>query len=153
MVRTKPIKHEVGVIGLRLKNSFWKIAQYKKPKIMRVNRDTRITLNGLQILYKWIKPVIAVKNTQREVSSPSSKWKTFANIVTRTMLKTTVKAVGKLLLTIFNKNFPFTKSLFGSNAKMKDGIPIVNPVINVSCIGIKKYFEEMMMLNRIKRTV
>ena len=100
-----------------------------------------------------MKPVIAVKNTQREVSRPSSKWKTFANIVTRTMLKTTVKAVGKLLLTIFNKNFPFTKSLFGSKAKMKDGIPIVNPVIKVSCIGIKKYFEEIMMLNRIKSTV
>ena len=112
-----------------------------------------MTLNGLQILYKWMKPVIAVKKTQRDVSSPSSRWKTFANMVTRMILKTTVKAVGKLLLTIFNRNFPFTKSLFGSKAKIKDGMPIVKPVIKVSCIGIKKYFEEMMMLNRIKRTV
>ena len=53
------------------------------------------------------------------------------NNVTSTTLKTTVKAVGKALLTIFNKNFPFTKSLFGSKAKMNDGAPIVKAVIKV----------------------
>ena len=47
-------------------------------------------------------------------------------------LKKMVKATGKLLLTIFNKKFPFTKSLLGSKAKIKDGVPMVNVVINVS---------------------
>ena len=153
IVNTNPIKAVVGVIGLKLKNSFWKIIQYENPKTIKINRAALIVLKGLHILYKWINPVIAVKKTHKEVSKPSCKRKIFVNIVTKIILKTTVNAVGKLLLTIFNKNWPFTKSLFGSKAKIKEGIPIVKPVIKVNCIGIKKYLEEIKMLNNIKRTV
>ena len=120
---------------------------------MRIKSEVLIILNGLQILYRWMKPVIAVKKTHNDVSSPSSKWKILANIVTSTMLKTTVKAVGRLLLTIFNKKLPFTNSVLGSKARINEGIPIVNPVIRVNWIGIKKYLVEMMMLNKINKTV
>ena len=153
IVNTKPIKRDVDVIGLKLKNALWNIAQYKKPKIIRIKRDVRIILKGLQILYRWMNPVIAVKKTHKDVSNPSFKWKTWANIVTKTILKTTVNAVGKLFETIFNKKFPFTSSVFGSRARINEGMPIVNPVIRVNWIGIKKYFVERIMLNRINKTV
>ena len=52
IVNTKPIKRDVDVIGLKLKNALWNIAQYKKPKIIRIKRDVRIILKGLQILYR-----------------------------------------------------------------------------------------------------
>ena len=57
------------------------------------------------------------------------------------------------MLTIFNRNFPFTKSLFGSKAKINDGAPIVKAVIKVNWIGIKKYFDEIMTLNNISKMV
>ena len=74
------------------------------------------------------------------------KSKTVEKQVTKITLKITVKAVGRLRLTIFKRNFPFTKSVFGSKAKIKEGAPIVKVVIKVRWIGIKKYLEEIIML-------
>ncbi len=62
-------------------------------------------------------------------------------------------ATGRDLLTIFKRKFPVTKSWFGSSAKIKEGIPIVNPVMSVSWIGTKKYFVDTPMLNKINNTV
>ena len=62
------------------------------------------------------------------------------NAATKATLNITIKAVGRALANIFNRKLPFTNSLFGSNARMNDGVPIVNVVIKVNCIGIKKYF-------------
>ena len=56
-----------------------------------------------------------------------------------TTLNTTVIALGRLRKNTFNKKFPLTNSLLFSSAKMNDGILIVNNVISVKCIGIKKY--------------
>ncbi len=55
------------------------------------------------------------------------------------MLKIIVIAVGNATLVTFIKKFPFTLSSFGSRAKINAGIPIVNVLVSVSCIGIKGY--------------
>ncbi len=62
------------------------------------------------------------------------------------MLNSTVNDTGKLLENIFIKKFPLTNWLFGSSASKNDGILIVIAVMNVNCIGIKKYFCEEIIL-------
>lgn len=52
----------------------------------------------------------------------------------------TVSAVGIDLLITFPINFPFIRSLFGSNASINDGIPIHTSEIKLNCIGINGYF-------------
>ena len=70
------------------------------------------------------------------------------------ILKNTVKLAGILFLNIFNKKlFPSTSDLLGSKARINDGIPIVVPVINVSCIGTKKYGDLKNKLVKIRRKV
>ena len=118
-----------------------------------MNKDVRKKLKGLHILNKWINPVIAVKKTHKDVSKLAGIWKIDAQSVTKMILKTTVKDVGRLLLTIFKRKLPFTKSWFGSKAKINDGIPIVKAVIKVNWIGIKKYLVWVKRLNIISKTV
>ena len=48
-----------------------------------------------------------------------------------------MSAVGNDLDNTLIIKWPLTLSLFGSNANINDGIPIVITLINVSCIGIK----------------
>ena len=84
--------------------------------------------------------------TQRELCNSYVKSNTLVNAVTKATLKNTVIAVGKLRLTTFNKKFPFTISLFGSSAKIKDGVPMVKVVIKVSWIGTKKYLFQLFLL-------
>ena len=55
------------------------------------------------------------------------------------MFIATVIPVGIDLDITFLKKFPLTLSLFGSKAKIKDGMPIVIVLINVNCIGTKGY--------------
>ena len=60
-------------------------------------------------------------------------------MATMMILTTVVKAVGMDLLITFCINRPFTLSLFGSSAKMKDGIPIHTKAIRLNWIGINGY--------------
>ena len=136
-----------------LKNEYWTVAPYVKPQIKKINKQVLKMLNGWQSLYKNIKPVVPVKNTTREEVIDSFKWKAYLNNMMIITLNTTVRAGGKLFPMTFKRKFPLTSSLLGSKAKTKDGIPIVNIVIRVSWIGIKKYFEEANIQINIKINV
>ena len=92
--------------------------------------------NGRDILKSKSKPVYPVKITEIVKNSSILNLKIFVANMTDKMLSTTLIAAGIDLLIIFIKKLPFILSLLGSKAKMKDGIPIVNILINVICIGI-----------------
>ena len=80
-----------------------------------------------------------VRITQIVEQISSGIFKIAPRIVTKITLKTTVNPAGMDLLNTFCINLPFTLSLFGSKAKMKEGIPIHTREIRLSCIGIKGY--------------
>ena len=54
-----------------------------------------------------------------------------------------VTAVGIDLLIILKKKYFFTRFSFGSNANIKDGIPMVETLINVNWIGTNGYGNEI----------
>ena len=110
-------------------------------------------LNGLHIRYRKINPVVAVRNTDKVLDNPYDRWNVSLKAVISIMFKTTVKETGRALLTIFKRKFPVTKSWFGSNARIKEGIPIVKPVISVNWMGTKKYFVDIPILNAINKMV
>lgn len=126
-------------MDLMLKKFDWNIAQYSKPVSRVIQRANLNALNGSQSLYKKMKPEIPVKKTTKLETTSSGKLKAYLNISTIITLKTTVKAAGRLLPITFIRKLPLTMSVLGSNARMNDGIPIVNVVISVSWIGMKKY--------------
>ena len=67
--------------------------------------------------------VVMIGITKSPETEPStSKQKTY----TATVFIIKVSAPGKEFLTRFVKNFPFTGSSFGKNAKKNDGIPMTN---------------------------
>ena len=110
-------------------------------------------LNGSHNLYRKINPEIPVRNTTKLETTSSGKLNAYLNISTMITLNTTVSAAGTRLPITFTKKFPLTISVFGSRAKINDGIPIVNVVINVSWIGIKKYLLPKMIHSKTKRIV
>ena len=115
-----------------------------------------MNLNALNVshnLYRKINPEIPVRNTTKLETTSSGKLNAYLNISTMMTLNTTVSAAGTLLPITFTKKFPLTISVFGSRAKINDGIPIVNVVINVSWIGIKKYWLPKMIHSKTKRIV
>ena len=59
------------------------------------------------------------------------------NIVKIVIDRITNAAVGKDFEITFFKKLPLILSLLGSNASIKDGIPIVTTLIKVNCIGMK----------------
>ena len=54
------------------------------------------------------------------------------NIVNIAIAIITILAVGRDFEIIFLKNLPLTRSLLGSNANIKDGIPMVTTLIKVN---------------------
>lgn len=108
--------------------------------IRPTNKIVRKVLNGLETLYKWMKPVVAVKKTHKVLVILSSSIKAFLQSKIIKTFKKTVILPGRLRIIILNKNFsPWTTLVLGSKARIKDGIPIVHVVISVSWIGMKKY--------------
>ena len=59
------------------------------------------------------------------------------------MLSTIVIAVGIDLLMILKKKCFFTLFLFGSKARIKEGIPMVVTLVKVSWIGTNGYGKEI----------
>ena len=49
---------------------------------------------------------------------------------------TTVMETGKAFEMTFLKNFPFTRSLLGSSARITEGMPMVSALMNVICLGM-----------------
>ena len=96
-------------------------------------------LNGLDIFIISIKPVSTVSITHIVEYICDGNFKNIFNIKTITIFSITVNAVGIDLLITFPINLPFTLSLFGSNARINDGIPIHTSEIKLSCIGINGY--------------
>jgi len=115
-----------------LKKLDWNIAQYSKPANKASHKVNLNVLNGSHNLYKKIKPDIPVRKTTKLDTTSSGKSKANLNISTMMTLNTTVSAAGTLLPITFIKKFPLTISVLGSNARMNDGIPMVNVVIKVS---------------------
>ena len=87
--------------------------------------------------------------TLKVLCSSYERPNTDENALTKITLNTTVKAVGSALANTLNKKLPSTNLLLGSSANTNDGAPIVNVVINVNWIGIKKYFWNDNILNII----
>lgn len=96
-------------------------------------------LSGLLILYISKRAVYAVIITAHvEVCAPGN----LSRLAIKTsinMFTTVVIPLGIAFDTTFMKNLPLTLNLFGSNANINAGIPIVKLLINVIWIGIKGY--------------
>ena len=137
---TKMINIIVEFIGNISKKPGANKAQVTKPVNIVKNSAPRNQVNGVHILYKYIKPVIVVIYILIVLCILWGRSNSAEKAETKATLNITVRAVGKALANIFNKKFPLTKSLFGSRASMKEGAPIVNVVINVRLIGLNQYF-------------
>ena len=96
-------------------------------------------LNGTLILYNKVKPVKPVNITARVDTSASVILIIFGKKDIITTLVTMVRAVGKAVFMTFIMILPFILSLFGSRARINDGIPMVTMLVKVSCIGTKGY--------------
>ena len=140
-------------IGNTLKKEGKHILQYTNADNIVPNSIAIYLLKGLLILYKNNSPVIVVRITLILLSSSYERSNISEKHDTSTMLNNTVNAAGSAFENIFIMKFPFTIDLLGSNASKKDGAPIVNAVINVNCIGMKKYFCEDKILNTISNIV
>ena len=100
--------------------------------ILSIKRSDFLSkLSGLLILYISKSAVYAVIITAHvEVCAPGN----LSRLATKTsinMFTTVVIPLGIAFDTTFIKNFPLTLDLFGSNANIKAGIPIVKLLINV----------------------
>ena len=93
-------------------------------------------MKGTLILYNNINPIIPVMITARVETSGLLSLIILGKVIIIIMFETMVKAVGKLFFNTFTIILPFILSLFGSKARINDGIPIVTVLISVSCIGI-----------------
>ena len=127
----------------KLKNWYWKNAPYINIINKNINNAFLSKLNGLHTLYRWINPVVPVKNTARALTISSDKLKACSNKTINMIFKNTVTPAGILFLNIFKMKFPDTIFVFGSRARINEGIPIVHVVIRVNWIGIKKYSERV----------
>ena len=124
------------VIG-ESENKFVKnIIHIKDAVISAINKDNLSLFRGSEILYICINPVVASNNTANVDVSISFRFNILDANSISIVLITTVIDVGNATLDILNKKLGFTFSLFGSNASINDGIPIVNTLIKVNCIGI-----------------
>lgn len=84
-------------------------------------------------------PQIPVAITQRlEYCSSAINPILFKKAITN-IFSSTVNPVGRARIITFRKNFPSILSLFGSNAKINDGSPIVILLIRLICIGSNGY--------------
>lgn len=125
-------QYSIGkVIDARENKSFKrKIANTNAPSIAQ-NKAQRIQLNGKDTLNKTNRPANPVIITASVEISVLLNWINEQRIANAIMLNTIVIAPGMDLRMTFTIYFPFTRSLFGSNAKIKEGAPIVNALIKV----------------------
>ena len=135
------------------KNEYWKNTPYRNANSKTVNNAVLKKLNGLETWYKWINPVVPVIKTAKELTKASSRWKAVLNKTIITTSRKTVTPAGILFLNIFKIKFPDTILVLGSKANINDGIPIVQLVIKVSWIGMKKYSDIVNKQVRINKIV
>ena len=139
--------------GNTIVNRSFRIKQHAKNK--SANAGTKIllnTLNGLAIFINNINPVNTVKITHIVAYISTGKWYILyiPNVII--IFKITVSPVGIDLLITFPINFPFTRSLFGSNANINEGIPIHTNPIKLNWIGINGYGADV-IINRMAKKV
>ena len=128
-----------GVNNVKENKSLKTTAPNINIQINVTNKTLLKLLNGTLILYKSIKPVNPVNKTASVDTSSSVNLMISGKTVIIRILATIVRAVGKDFLSTLIIILPFIRSLFGSNAKMNDGIPIVTILVNVNWIGINGY--------------
>ena len=126
----------IGTVRFTKEKKGWKnrIAMIN-PDTIRVYKAARNTLNGMQTFKSVSSPVNPViitakveicslgRSRKREIAANSS---TFA---------TMVNAPGRDFRMMFTINSPRIRSLFGSRAKINEGMPMVKVLINVNWIG------------------
>ena len=107
--------------------------------IIDINNVVLKIFIGLLILNNNINPVNTVKIIHMlEYVSIGRLYFMLINTI-KIIFITVVKAIGIDFAITFGKNFPLTLSVFGSNAKINDGIPIHTNDIKLNCIGINGY--------------
>lgn len=109
------------------------------PVFMTMNSAIRRGLNGREILNRSIIDTAVRIHTLRVEYSTSDKENIRIHITDIIILSTIVNPAGMAFFRILKRNIPFILSLFGSSASIRDGIPIVNALISVYCIGINGY--------------
>ena len=134
------IKSEFGVISRENILLPIGVTSARRNIILSIKRSDFLSkLSGLLILYISKSAVYAVIITAHvEVCVPGI----LSRLATKTrinMFTTVVIPLGIAFDTTFIKNLPLTLNLFGSNANINAGIPIVKLLINVIWIGIKGY--------------
>ena len=109
------------------------------PMHIEVNKNFLNKLNGLHTLNKSKKLIKDVEITHKvEIFLLEIPMLPKTNEI-RTTLITIEIPPGKALFIILCKKLPLILSLFGSSAKIKEGIPIVSTLVNVICIGSNGY--------------
>ena len=107
--------------------------------IIEINNVVLIIFNGFDILYICMNPIVPNSSTASVDISCCDSLKWFEVINNNIVENNIVIDVGNATDATFIKNLPFTFSLFGSSARINAGIPIVNTLVNVNCIGINGY--------------
>ena len=116
----------MGTVRSTRENSGWKNSiAIIKPTTIRVYSAARNRLNGTQTLN-------TVKMTAKVEICSLGRWRNSETATNNRMLVIIVKAPGKDFRMILTKNFPRIRSLFGSKARIKEGIPIVKVLISVN---------------------
>ena len=108
-------------------------------EVNNTNKDVLRKLSGLLILYIRRSAVYAVIITAHVDVCSVGSFNKLANKTKSKIFTTVVIPLGIALLITFTKNLPLILDLFGSNASIKAGIPIVKLFIKVICIGMKGY--------------
>ena len=99
------------------------------------NSRPRRVLKGALTLNSIIKPVIAVVITAMVEASALVRPRGSVSVHKTTMLAVMVKAAGMHIRITLKINLPFTRSLLGSRAQIKEGTPMVRELIRGCCMG------------------
>ena len=128
----------MGIVkSVRAKKSRRKISAAKKPESSTPNRAPRRPLKGVLILKSIIKPVAQVRITANVDMSGEERPRGSLRAHSSTMLAVMVRAAGMLCRITFKMNLPRSRSLLGSKARIKEGVPMVKVEISVCCTGWK----------------
>ena len=123
----------MGTVRSTRENSGWKNSiAIITPTTIRVYSADRNRLNGTQTFNRVRSPVNPVKMTAKVEICSLGRWRNSETATNYRMLVIIVIAPGKDFRMILTKNFPRIRSLFGSKARIKEGIPIVKVLISVN---------------------
>ena len=126
----------IGMVRSTRENSDWKNSMaMTNPTTMSVYRAVRSRLNGIQTFNKVRRPVKPVRITAKVEICSLGRWRNREIATNNRTFATIVNAPGRDLRIILTKKLPRIRSLLGSKAKMKDGIPMVKVLIRVNWIG------------------